>query len=204
MSSPAKIGRRRFLGRAAAVLAGTSAATPVALTAALAALTEPAETAPASTLDATLLALEERIFQHKQAAEAFEPEMDRLDAIMKEKYRRLYDEAWAAGTVTETHDRRLEQLSGMPEHVEQCRLCELQDAHWRTVDELVGQMWNIPAQTPEGRRSKLSVLLGCILGEEWRHPDEDDRTSYEVLRARSLLIELVGGEPSKQLRDQFI
>lgn len=201
MNNPITIGRRRFLGRAAAALAGASVVTPVGLTTALAA---PAETAPASTLDATLLALEERIFQHKEAAEAFEPEMDRLDAIVKEEYRRLCDEAWAAGTVNETHDARLEQLSAMPEHVEQCRLCELQDAHWRAVDELVGKMWNIPAQTPEGRQSKLSVLLACILGEEWRHPDSDDRTSYEILRARGLLIELVGGEPSRQLRDQFV
>ncbi|GMO40827.1 hypothetical protein [Bradyrhizobium sp. TM233] len=37
MSSPVKIGRRGFLGRAAGVLAGASAATPIALTAALAA-----------------------------------------------------------------------------------------------------------------------------------------------------------------------
>jgi hypothetical protein len=47
------------------------------------------------------------------------------------------------------------------------------------------------------------VLVGFILGEEWRHQDEHEKTSYEIMRARSLMIELVGGEPAQQLRDQF-
>jgi hypothetical protein len=53
------------------------------------------------------------------------------------------------------------------------------------------------------KRSKLLVLLGHILGEEWRHQDDHEKTSYEIMRARSLMIELVGGEPAQQLRDQF-
>jgi hypothetical protein len=65
------------------------------------------------------------------------------------------------------------------------------------------KMWALPAQTPEGKRSKLLVLVGFILGEEWRHQDEHEKTSYEIMRARSLMIELVGGEPAQQLRDQF-
>lgn len=189
--------RRRFLSQATGVAAGC------AIVALASGSTLPAAAASASPLDSALLALEETIFQHKQAAEAFEPEMDRLDAVLKGAAKRFQDEAKAAGTLAEWRDRCFEQLSAMPEYIEQNRLCELQDEHWRTVDKLVGEMWSIPAHTPEGKRSKLLVLLGCILGEEWRHTDDDGRTSYEILRARSLLIELVGGEPSRQLRDQF-
>jgi hypothetical protein len=39
--------------------------------------------------------------------------------------------------------------------------------------------------------------------EFWRHQDEREETSYEVKRAGSLMIELVGGEPAEQLRNQF-
>jgi hypothetical protein len=117
--------------------------------------------------------------------------------------RRLYDTAVVAGNVVETADQRLEQAAAMPEYIEQSRLVDLQDAQWRAADELVGKMWALPAQTPEGKRSKLLVLLGYILGEEWRNQDEHHETSYEIMRARALMIEFVGGEPSAQLRDQF-
>jgi len=45
------------------------------------------------------------------------------------------------------------------------------------------------------------VLLGCILGDDWRGTDKE--TEYPELMARNLLLEFVGGEPCKQLRDQF-
>jgi hypothetical protein len=78
-----------------------------------------------------------------------------------------------------------------------------QDTHWDACGELVDKMWALPVQTPEGKRSKLLVLLGYIMGEEWRHQDDHEQTSHEVKLARSLMIELVGGEPAQQLRDQF-
>jgi hypothetical protein len=33
------------------------------------------------------------------------------------------------------------------------------------MDELVGQMWAIPALTPKGRAAKVWVLLGCVMDE---------------------------------------
>ncbi len=89
----------------------------------------------------------------------------------------------------------------MPEHIEHERLIDLQDAHWDAADRLVNQMWALPAQTPEGKCSKFLVLLGHIMGEEWRNQDDHHNTSYEIKRARSLMIELVGGEPAEQLRE---
>ena len=68
------------------------------------------------------------------------------------------------------------------------------------MDALVKQMFAIPAHTAEGRRAKVSVLLGCILGDD-RHVD--GQTEYAVRMGRNLLIELVGGEPGEMLRDQF-
>jgi hypothetical protein len=91
----------------------------------------------------------------------------------------------------------------MPECIEHERLTDLQDAQWSAADELVSRMWALPAQTPEGRRSKLLVLLGFIMDEFWRYDDDHGKTSYEIKRARSLMIEFVGGDPSAQLRDQF-
>jgi hypothetical protein len=69
------------------------------------------------------------------------------------------------------------------------------------MEALIKQMYATPAHTAEGRRAKFLVLLGVILGEEWR--DRDDETDYPQLMARRLLIEFVGGEPGEQLRDQF-
>jgi hypothetical protein len=148
-----------------------------------------------------LLEMEEKIFQHKEAAEAIYPEMNRLGAIWHGEMRRPYEAAVVAGNVVETEGQRNAQVGSMPECIEHERLIDLQDVHWDAADKLVNQMWALPAQTPEG--TKLLVLVGFILGEEWRHQDEHEKTSYEIMRARSLMIELVGGEPAQQLRDQF-
>jgi hypothetical protein len=157
--------------------------------------------------DAALLEMEERIFEHKEAAQAINPELDRLRAIWEGESLRLFDEARAlVGDVVETEDQlrqRYAQVDAMPECTEHKRLLDLQDTHWDSADELVSRMWALPAQTPEGRRSKLLVLLGYIMDEFWRHQDDHHKTSYEIKRARDLMIEFVGGEPSAQLRDQF-
>jgi hypothetical protein len=89
----------------------------------------------------------------------------------------------------------------MPEAIEHNRLERLQEPHYREMDRMIAQMWATPAHTPEGRQAKVWVLLGCILGGSWR--ETDDRMEYEKQRARDLLIELVGGEPAAQLRNQF-
>jgi hypothetical protein len=58
-------------------------------------------------------------------------------------------------------------------------------------------MREIKAQTPEGRRSKVLVLLGYVM------EDGVFDEPFDVTRARDLMIEFVGGEPAVQLRDQF-
>jgi len=63
------------------------------------------------------------------------------------------------------------------------------------------RMFSIPAQTPEGRRAKVAVLLGCLMDEDWL--SADDETDYPLRIARRLLIEFVGGERGEMLRDQF-
>ena len=58
----------------------------------------------------------------------------------------------------------------------------------------------VPFPGSEGRRAKVSVLLR-VMGDEWCHVDE--KTEYQELMARSLLIEFIGGEPGEAMRDQF-
>ena len=58
------------------------------------------------------------------------------------------------------------------------------------MDALVKEMFATPAHTPEGRRAKAEVLLGCIMGDDWRHVDKE--TDYPELIARKLLIEFIG------------
>jgi hypothetical protein len=69
------------------------------------------------------------------------------------------------------------------------------------MSKLIEEMWAIPAQTDAGRKSKVLVLLTCVLGGEWR--DRDDQVDYRTLTARQLLIDLVGGEAAASLREQF-
>jgi hypothetical protein len=47
----------------------------------------------------------------------------------------------------------------------------------------------------------VQVLLVCILGHKWTAVDE--QTNYPERMARDMLVDLVGGEPGEQLRDQF-
>jgi hypothetical protein len=80
-------------------------------------------------------------------------------------------------------------------------MCELQEPFTIKMGALVEQMFATPAHTAEGRRAKVIVLLGCVMGDDWRHVDE--KTEYQELMARSLLIEFIGGEPGEAMRDQF-
>ena len=75
-----------------------------------------------------------------------------------------------------------------------------QDTHYAKMEDLVREMWATPALTPEGRRAKVLVALR-MLPSHWREVDE--KTEYGILETRQLLIEFVGGEPGKMLRDQF-
>jgi hypothetical protein len=150
--------------------------------------------------DSVLLEMEEKIFEHRAAAQAYDDEILRLDAIWKPESLRLLHES-LAGRSALTRDEQWALVEAMPECKEQRRLEGLQEVHWTEFDRLIEEMWATPAHTPEGRRAKVLVLLGAILGDDRRRGDW--HCEYETKRARSLLIEFVGGEPAKQLRDQF-
>jgi hypothetical protein len=65
-----------------------------------------------------------------------------------------------------------------------------------------------PATTPEGRQAKFLVLLNFVLGGYWSVEDGDWRAGdgdadWHIEMARNLMIEFIGGEPAKLLRDQF-
>jgi hypothetical protein len=135
-----------------------------------------------------LLELEEQIFEQYNGACAFNAEILRFSKIWTvTKGRQLYDEALSGEVqagVYLTANERWALVTDMPES-----------------EALIKQMYATPAHTAEGRRAKVLVLLGVILGEDWR--GHDDETEYPELMARRLLIEFVGGEPGEQLRDQF-
>ena len=80
-------------------------------------------------------------------------------------------------------------------------LCNLQEPFLTKMDALIKQMFAIPAHTAEGRRARATILLGCVLGDDWRGRDEE--TEYPSGWPANLLIEFVGGELAAQLRDQF-
>jgi hypothetical protein len=116
------------------------------------------------------------------------------------EHKRLTNESYA-GLNSLSKDEIWKRVREMPESLETNRLVNLQRPRMDLIDKLTLEMWPIPAQTAEGRRAKALVLLGTIMGSEWTGTDEE--TDWEKRMARNLLIELVGGEPDEQLRDQF-
>jgi hypothetical protein len=150
--------------------------------------------------DSALLELEERIFEHHAAATAYNDEIYRLWDIWTAEWKRL-DLEGLTGRCTLTSKERWALVREMPESKEHSRLANLQEPHYVEMDKLIIKMWATPAHTPEGRRAKLLVLLGCILDNDWR--EHDGEADYGIRRARDLMIEFVGGEPAEQLRDQF-
>jgi hypothetical protein len=185
------VGRRAFLSVSA------SAAAAVAAVAVSKAVALPLD-------DSALVKLEEQIFEQYEGACAFDGEIERLSEIWTDKSRQLYNEALSREAQTGvclTPQERWALVTDMPECREHNRLVNLQRPFYDRMDALIKQMFAIPAHTAEGRRAKVMVLLGCILGDDWRHVDE--QTEYPQRMARKLLIELVGGEPGKMLRDQF-
>ena len=122
----------------------------------------------------------------------------RLAKIWNAESRRLYDEALAAEHkrgIYLSPEERWKLVANIPECIEHNRLCQLQEPFTVKMDALIKQMFATPAHTPEGRRAKVLVLLGCIMGDDW--------TEYREFMARSLLIEFIGGEPGESMRDQF-
>jgi hypothetical protein len=153
--------------------------------------------------DSALLALEEQYFEQKELADSYTDEIVRLAAIWQTESERLYQEALSQEFHTAKYlspQERWDQVGKIPECVEHSRLCKLQEVHLFKIEELVKQMWAIPALTPEGRRAKVLVALS-MLPDDWRNVDE--QTDYGIRETRQLLIEFIGGEPGEQLRDQF-
>jgi hypothetical protein len=185
--------RRRFL--TVAGLASAASAT------ALAAAAMPVQQACMAD-DSALLKLEEQIFEQYEGACAFDDEIIRLSEIWTTESKRLYEESLdAEGNCSLSPQERWNLVTDMPASVEHSRLCRLQEPFYVRMDVLVKQMFATPAHTAEGRRAKATVLLGCILGDDWRGTDEE--TDYPEMMARRLLIEFIGGEPGEMLRGQF-
>jgi hypothetical protein len=150
--------------------------------------------------DSALVKLEEQIFEQYEAATAYDDEIIRLSDIWTAESHRLYQESLSSDRAL-TPDERWALVTDMPESREHSRLCRLQDPFYVKMDALVRQMFATPAHTAEGRRAKATVLLGVIMGDDWRCVDAE--TDYPEQMARRLLIEFVGGEPGEMLRDQF-
>jgi hypothetical protein len=180
--------RRDFLALTAAACTAVMAARP-----ALASLPD----------DSALLALEEQIFEQYELGAAYHDEIYRLGNIWQAESTRLYEEALSrevhAGTYL-TPKERWDIVTNIPECIEHNRLCKLQDVHYAKMDDLVREMWSIPALTPEGRRAKVLVALR-LLPDRWRAVDEE--ADYGICETRQLLIEFIGGEPGEQMREQF-
>jgi hypothetical protein len=108
---------------------------------------------------------------------------------------------YEATRIGPTFEERRAVVDAMPKFKEYMRLRELQEIQREAADNLVEQMWQIKAQTPEGRRAKVLVLLGYVMDDdEWRRSFDQP---FDMTRARDLMIEFVGGEPAAELRDQF-
>jgi hypothetical protein len=148
--------RRRFLT--------VAAASAVSVTA-LAAAAMPVHQEPLD--DSALLKLEKLVFEQNAAARAYDDEMFRLQDIWMTESKQLHVES-LTGRCDLTQQERWDRVSAMPEAKEHERLVGLQRVHDTEMDRLVSEMWATPAHTPEGRRSKLLVLLGCILTDDWR------------------------------------
>jgi hypothetical protein len=154
--------------------------------------------------DSALVKLEEQIFEQYEGAIAYDAEIIRLSEIWTTESHRLYQESLSREAQTGTYltpQERWALVTDMPECIEHSRLVNLQEPFYERMDALVKQMFAIPAHTAEGRRAKATVLLGCILDDDWRRID--DETDYPERMARTMLIEFVGGEPGEMLRDQF-
>jgi hypothetical protein len=197
-STPAPIDstRRRFLA--------VSAAASVVSVGTLAAAAMPAPQACSIADDSELLKLEELIFEQHEKATAYDDEIMRLAEIWQAESNRLYQEALAAevrsGAYLSPQDR-WKLVTEMSASIEHNRLCNLQEPFLTKMDLLIEQMFAMPAHTAEGRRAKASVLLGVIMGDDWRRVDAE--TDHPERMARNLLLEFIGGEPGEMLRGQF-
>jgi hypothetical protein len=171
--------RRRFLSNAAGVATG-GAVLALATSQPIAAASAPA----AQLNESTLLKLEEQIFEQYEGACTFDDEIIRLSEIWTTESNRLYYASLdAEGNCPLGPKERWALVTDMPECIEHSRLSKLQDPFYRRMDALVKEMFATPAHTAEGRRAKVTVLLGCILGGDWQRVDAE--TDHPELMVRS-------------------
>lgn len=146
--------------------------------------------------DARLFEIKEEVFPRREAISALEPEIDRLSDIWTKENKRMHDEFEATRTAA-TFEEREAMLAAMPEFKEYMRLRELQELHRGPADDLVKQMWEIKAQTPEGRRSKVIVLLGYVMEDnEWRRA-YDPGTTFDIYPRATFLSSLSAASRAK-------
>jgi hypothetical protein len=135
--------------------------------------------------DSELLQLEKEIFEAREKAQAFDPEILRLSEIWEAELSRLEND----GRSTLSPPERWDAVKAMPESAEHTRLTKLQRPYYDAYDAAIERMFALPAQTAEGRRAKANVLL-CLMAEIMTDEDEGD---YPLDFVRKLLVEL-GGE----------
>jgi hypothetical protein len=152
-----------------------------------------AQAAPDTT--AELLDLQAQISEAHEAATVHYAEITRLGVIVAAESKRLHDD-WQSDL---TKKERWALVVAMPEPKEHDRLVQIAEPYNDRVIKLIERMWSIPATTPEGRQAKFLVLLDHVMRDDWMDVDGD----WDIEMARGLLIEFIGGEPAKQLRDQF-
>ncbi|WP_338821972.1 hypothetical protein [Bradyrhizobium septentrionale] len=77
----------------------------------------------------------------------------------------------------------------MPEFKDYNRLVSRAQPHRDRVNAIINEMRSIKAETADGRRAKVSVLLNCVMSREWLKAD--DKAEWEIKQAREFLFELV-------------
>lgn len=150
--------------------------------------------------DCRLFEIENEIFELKDKIEDFDPEILRLQGIWRDEFVK-FEETRSRDECAVSRTESWETVTARSSSVEHNRLFMLQRRLREQADQLARLMWSIPARTPEGKRAKVLVLLGYVMGDDWRAHDVD--AGHDIRMARELLMEFVGGEPATELRLQF-
>ncbi|MCC8937560.1 hypothetical protein H8A99_14030 [Bradyrhizobium sp. Arg68] len=108
---------------------------------------------------------------------------------------------WNGGPYLNAKERSA-AIKAMPAHQEHARLAGVVEPFAIARGELIKKMWTMPAHSAEGRRSKLLVLLSCVMRSGWTVVDAAE-ADLDVELARKLTIEFVGGEPAEEHLGQF-
>ena len=148
--------------------------------------------------DSRLLEIENEIFELKEEIEKFHPELARLQEIWTDEMVRLCRAPLAAKQRRAPCRRR--GYAGVHRAQSISQTAEALHRSGPSVNR--SDVVDTPACTAEGKRAKVLVLFGYIMCDDvWRENNAD--ADWDIKQARDLMIELVGRQPSAQLRDQF-